>query len=73
MLTSIADNQFAIIGYARLLKLRALALVILPTSTGLWTEALNGTQLWNFLSGCMSLFSRRLAGQGLLWPSTMSI
>lgn len=42
MLTWSADNQFAITGCARLLKLRALARDMLLISTALWTEAPNG-------------------------------
>lgn len=45
MLTWSADNQFAIIGCARLQRPRALAPDTLPTSTGLWTEALNGNRI----------------------------
>lgn len=57
MLTWSADNQFAIIGCAQLLRLRALARDMPPTSTGPWTEAPNGTRICGFFLGCLSMFS----------------
>lgn len=64
MLTSIADNQFAIIGCVPLLKLRALARVILPTSTGLWTESTERRSAFELRLGLYEYVSYRLAGQG---------
>jgi hypothetical protein len=61
MLTWSADDQFAIIGCAQLLKLRALARDTLPTSTAPWTEALNLTGIGAFRPGRTCLFSSSIA------------